>query len=68
MSERALVFIVRAALIVRRTVMRIRRPERGQGLAEYALILTLISVLCIAGLLFISTDINTVLSYIGQTL
>jgi pilus assembly protein Flp/PilA len=44
------------------------RSERGQGLAEYALIIALIAVLAIVSLLFMSGSIQTVLSDIGNTL
>lgn len=44
------------------------RDQRGQGLAEYALILGLIAVIAIAALVFIGTSISSVLSRIGATL
>ena len=44
------------------------RDERGQGLAEYALILGLIAVIAIAALLFIGTSISGMLSVLGGTL
>jgi Flp pilus assembly pilin Flp len=40
--------------------------ERGQGLAEYALILSLIAILAIAALLFLSGRIDTIISTIGH--
>jgi len=42
--------------------------SKGQGLAEYALILSLIAILAIAALLFLSGQINTILSVIGANL
>ena len=42
--------------------------EDGQGLAEYALILALIAILAITALLFLSGQINTILSVIGANL
>ena len=39
--------------------------EEGQGLAEYALILALIAVIAIAALVFLGTQISTILSTIG---
>ena len=42
--------------------------ERGQGLAEYALILGLIAVLAIVALLFMGNGISTLLSTIGNSL
>ncbi|HET7677507.1 MAG TPA: Flp family type IVb pilin [Candidatus Limnocylindrales bacterium] len=43
-----------------------RNDERGQGLAEYALILALIAIVAILALIFLGTQISTILSYIGQ--
>jgi Flp pilus assembly pilin Flp len=42
--------------------------KKGQGLAEYALILALIAILAIAALLFLSGQINSILSTIGSAL
>jgi Flp pilus assembly pilin Flp len=42
--------------------------SKGQGLAEYALILALIAILAITALLFLSGQINTILSSIGKSL
>jgi pilus assembly protein Flp/PilA len=39
--------------------------ERGQGLAEYALILALIAVLAIAAVTFLGGQINAILSSVG---
>ncbi len=39
--------------------------QRGQGLAEYALILALIAVIAIIALLFLGGRINTMLSTVG---
>ncbi len=43
------------------------RDERGQGLAEYALILALIVVLSIVALVFLGTQISSILSTIADT-
>ena len=43
------------------------RDDRGQGLAEYALILALIVVLSIVALVFLGTQISTILSTIAQS-
>jgi Flp pilus assembly pilin Flp len=45
-----------------------RLSSRGQGLAEYALILSLIAILAITALMFLSGQINTILSTIGKAL
>ncbi|MFI5258899.1 MAG: Flp family type IVb pilin [Candidatus Limnocylindrales bacterium] len=44
------------------------RSERGQGLAEYALILALIAIAAVLALLFLSGTIQTILSTIGKKL
>ena len=42
-----------------------KSDERGQGLAEYALILALIAVLAIAAVTFLGGQINAILSDVG---
>jgi Flp pilus assembly pilin Flp len=42
--------------------------RRGQGLAEYALILALIAILAITALLFLSGQISNILNQIGNAL
>jgi pilus assembly protein Flp/PilA len=49
-------------------VSLIRREERGQGLAEYALILALIAVLAIAAVTFLGGQINAILSSVGNSI
>ena len=44
------------------------RSEKGQGLAEYALILALIAIVAVIALLFLGGVISTILSTIGQAL
>jgi len=39
--------------------------EEGQGLAEYALILSLIAIVAVVGLIFISGNLDQLLSTIG---
>jgi pilus assembly protein Flp/PilA len=46
----------------------ISRDERGQGLAEYALILALIAVLAIGAVTFLGGEINTILSDVGTSI
>jgi pilus assembly protein Flp/PilA len=46
----------------------ISRDERGQGLAEYALILALIAVLAILALTFLGSQINQILSAVGNAI
>ena len=47
---------------------RIRSDEEGQGLAEYALILALIAVIAIAALVFLGTQISSILQEIGDNI
>jgi pilus assembly protein Flp/PilA len=42
--------------------------QDGQGLAEYALILALISIIAISALLFLGGSIDAILSTIGKKL
>ena len=44
------------------------RSDKGQGLAEYALILALIAIAAVAALIFLSGQITTILSNIGTAL
>lgn len=46
----------------------ITKFEKGQGLAEYALILALIAIAAIAVLMVLSGQINNILSTIGASL
>ena len=47
------------------TWLTVQRDDEGQGLAEYALILSLIAVIAIAALIFLGDQIATILSNIG---
>jgi Flp pilus assembly pilin Flp len=44
------------------------RREEGQGLAEYALILSLIAILAVTALFLMSGKLDTLLSTIGNKL
>ena len=44
------------------------RDERGQGLAEYALVLALIAVVAIAALVFLGTQVRSILSSVGAAI
>ena len=46
----------------------VSRDERGQGLAEYALILALIAVVVIAAVTLLGTNINSILSTIAVSI
>jgi Flp pilus assembly pilin Flp len=45
-----------------------RNGARGQGLAEYALILSLIAIVVVAVLVFMGGDLKTLLSTIGKAI
>jgi Flp pilus assembly pilin Flp len=42
-------------------------PSRGQGLAEYALILALIAIVAIIALLFLGGQVSKILSTVGKS-
>jgi pilus assembly protein Flp/PilA len=42
-----------------------RDGEKGQGLAEYALILALIAIVAIAALVFLGGQVSSILSKVG---
>ena len=44
------------------------RSEKGQGLAEYALILALIAIVAVVALLFLGGVISSILSTIGAAI
>ena len=46
----------------------VRASQNGQGLAEYALILALIVLVAIVGLLFLGTNISSILSAIARNI
>jgi pilus assembly protein Flp/PilA len=53
---------------LRRLLARFERDDDGQGLAEYALILALIAIVCIVALLFMGGQVSDKLSVIGSQL
>ncbi len=44
------------------------RQEDGQGLAEYALILALIAIVAIVALIFLGTQVSTIISTVGDSI
>jgi Flp pilus assembly pilin Flp len=42
-------------------------PHRGQGLAEYALILALIAIVAIVALIFLGSQVSKILSTVGKS-
>lgn len=55
-------------MLVQTWLASVLRKEEGQGLAEYALILALIAIVAILALIFLGTQISTILSYIGAAI
>jgi pilus assembly protein Flp/PilA len=49
-------------------VARLQPGARGQGLAEYALILALIAIVAIAALIFLGGQVKIILSTVGKSL
>lgn len=45
-----------------------RQQELGQGLAEYALILALIAIIAVVALVFMGSQISSLLSNVGDLL
>lgn len=45
-----------------------KMKEKGQGLAEYALILVLVAIVCVAALIFLGGSINNVLSNVAENI
>jgi Flp pilus assembly pilin Flp len=48
-------------------VFQVLHREEGQGLAEYALILSLIAIAAVAALVFLSNTLFSLLNMIGTT-
>jgi pilus assembly protein Flp/PilA len=45
-----------------------RSEEKGQGLAEYALILALIAIIAIVALIFLGGQVSQILSNVGNSI
>jgi pilus assembly protein Flp/PilA len=48
-------------------ISRLLQEGKGQGLAEYALILALIAIIAIAALIFLGGQISNILSIVGSS-
>ncbi len=53
--------------LVSALISHLGREERGQGLAEYALILALIAIIAIAALVFLGNQISGILNVVGNS-
>jgi pilus assembly protein Flp/PilA len=54
--------------LINRILETFKRDERGQGLAEYALILALIAIVAIVALIFLGGQVSGILSTVGNSL
>lgn len=54
--------------LVDRLIRLFRHDDRGQGLAEYALILALIAIVAIVSLIFMGSQVSDKLSIVGSSL
>ena len=45
----------------------IHTDDEGQGLTEYALILTLIAMVCVVALIFMGTQVSTMINTVGKS-
>ncbi len=48
-------------------MLKLLRLDEGQGLAEYALILSLIAIIAIVALVFLGSQVSSLLSTVGQS-
>jgi Flp pilus assembly pilin Flp len=46
----------------------LRTPVRGQGLAEYALVLALIAIVAIAALILLGRQVSSILGKVGSSI
>ena len=53
--------------LVQYLIARYLGRDEGQGLAEYALILALIAIIAIVALIFLGTQISSILNKVGQS-
>ena len=53
--------------LVQQLLSSLRRDEEGQGLAEYALILSLIAIVAIVALIFLGGAVSNILSTVGNS-
>jgi pilus assembly protein Flp/PilA len=48
-------------------IASLRGDDKGQGLAEYALILALIAIVAIIALIFLGTQVSGILDTVGKS-
>ena len=54
--------------MIRLLLESMSRHDEGQGLAEYALIISLIALVAIVALMFLGNNISTTLSSVGNAI
>ena len=54
--------------MIRLLLERMSTDDEGQGLAEYALIISLIAIVAIVALMFLGNNISTTLSSVGNAI
>jgi pilus assembly protein Flp/PilA len=57
-----------AVCLIRNVVKAMNGDERGQGLAEYALILALIAIVSIVALTFLGGQISSIITEISESM
>jgi pilus assembly protein Flp/PilA len=55
-------------VFINRLLATFQRDEKGQGLAEYALILALIAIVAIIALIFLGGQVSGILSNVGASI
>ena len=68
MTQLQTMISTRVALMLRGGFLTSLEREEGQGLVEYALILVLIAITVSLALIFLSTQINSIFTTIGNAL
>ena len=53
--------------LVSTVIASLRRDDDGQGLAEYALILSLIAIVAVIALIFLGTQVSGLLNTVGKS-
>ncbi len=48
-------------------MLKLLKRDEGQGLAEYALILSLIAIIAIIALVFLGSQVSSLLNTVGQS-
>jgi pilus assembly protein Flp/PilA len=60
--------VIQDMSVLHALISSFRREEKGQGLAEYALILALIAIIAIVALIFLGGQVSSILSNVGNSI